>query len=94
MKSIYIYCFFFLISSYAFVSYQEEFDLHKMVSTLKIKQFEELKKISVKNNKGFKYISEHLGKKRFTSFAITKVTKHEISEEDKRKIREIINKYK
>lgn len=79
---------------YSFVSDQKEFDLHKIVSKLNEKQFEELKKISIKDSKGFKFVKEHLGKDNFTSFASTKSINNEITKEDERKILEIIKKYK
>lgn len=94
MKIIYLVPVFLFCIPYISVSYQEKFDLHKIVSNSNAKQFKELKKISIKDHKGFKFVKEHIGKDRFTSFTITKSTKHEISEGDKRKILEIIDKYK
>lgn len=76
-----------------FSSQEQEVDLLKIVPELNEKQFNELKKASVKDKQGFKFVINELGKKNFTKF-ITTTSKQKVTKEDENKIRQIIKKYR
>lgn len=67
-------------------------DLVKIIPSLSVKQFNEIKKVSIKDTKGFKYVINELGKNKFSKF-ITTTSKQKLTKKDEKKITDIIKKY-
>lgn len=60
--------------------------------TMNQREFTEISKISVANEKGFKYIKTTLQKNKFTSVSTT-TDKQILNKEDEKKIKKILEKY-
>lgn len=84
---------FFLIVLCSFTFIQEKFALHDIIGKLNKDQIEELKKIAVKDARGFKFIKKQKNKGSFTHF-ITTTLHQKITKDDEKKIQDIIDKYK
>ncbi len=82
-----------VLSLYSFVNFQDKFKLHEIIGRLNEKQVEEIKKISIKDTNGFKYAQKYKNKGTFTNF-VTTTSSQKITEEDEKKLQEIILKYK
>lgn len=84
---------FFLLTLYSFSNIQKKIELHDIIGKLNKKQIDEIKKISVKDAKGFKFIKKKKSKGSFTTF-VTTTSRQKISKDDEKKIQDIIDKYK
>jgi len=84
---------FFLIALCSFTNFQKKFELHDIIVKLNKGQIEEIKKISIQDAKGFKFIKKQKSKGSFTTF-ITTTSHQKISKQDEKKIQDIIDKYK
>lgn len=71
---------------------REEFILLKIITKLNDKQFKEVKKASVEDRKGFKYVIKDLKPDGFKKFISTS-SDQKITKEDEEKIKAIIQKY-
>ena len=84
---------FLLLILSSFTNIQKKFELHNVIGKLNKEQIEEIKKISVKDEKGFKFVKKQKSKSSFTTF-VTTTSHQKISKSDEKKIQDIIDKYK
>lgn len=85
--------FIFFLNFSKYNNQRSEIDLVQIIPLLNEKQFNEVKKISVKDKQGFKFVINELANKKFTKF-ITTTSKQKVTKEDEKKITEIIKKYR